>query len=127
MQSFIRNTLRMVGRQRHMPGTLTKRSRFSSERRNKLCYCLLNRIPDNVSDDEGALLEPLSVAVHACRRAGVSLGHTVLICGAGPIGLVNMMTAKAMGAASLCVTGRIFCFLSLCHDFRAACSINSLF
>ena len=32
------------------------------------------------------------------RRAGVSLGKRVLICGAGPIGLVNLLTAKAMGA-----------------------------
>ena len=62
-------------------------------------------MPDNVSDDEGALLEPLSVAVHACTRAQVSLGHKVLICGAGPIGLVNMLVAKAMGAAQICITG----------------------
>lgn len=33
--------------------------------------------------EEGALIEPLSVGIHACRRAGVSLGSTVLICGAG--------------------------------------------
>ena len=41
------------------------------------------RLPDNVSYDEGALLEPLSVGVHACNRAGVALGSKVLICGAG--------------------------------------------
>ena len=35
----------------------------------------------------------------ATRRAGVSLGKRVLICGAGPIGLVNLLTAKAMGAS----------------------------
>jgi len=64
------------------------------------CY----KLPDHVTFEEGALLEPLSVAVHACRRAGVSIGHTVLICGAGPIGLVNLMTAKAMGAAKILIT-----------------------
>ncbi len=58
-----------------------------------------------MSYEEGALLEPLSVAVHACRRAGVSLGHNVLVCGAGAIGLVNLLTAKAMGAAKVIVTG----------------------
>ena len=41
------------------------------------------RLPDHVSTEEGALLEPLSVGVHTCRRAGVSLGHKILICGAG--------------------------------------------
>ena len=42
-----------------------------------------SRLPANVSYDEGALLEPLSVGVHACQRAGVGLGSRVLICGAG--------------------------------------------
>ena len=44
------------------------------------------KLPDNVSLEEGALMEPLAVGVHACTRAGVSIGKTVLICGAGPIG-----------------------------------------
>ncbi|ROT63366.1 putative sorbitol dehydrogenase-like [Penaeus vannamei] len=57
-----------------------------------------NLLPDHVTLEEGAILEPLSVGVHACRRAGVTLGSTVLVCGAGPIGLVNLLTAKAMGA-----------------------------
>lgn len=65
-----------------------------------------SRLPDNVSTEEGAFLEPLSVGVHACRRAGVSLGSRVLVCGAGPIGLVNLMTAKANGAAEVCITGQ---------------------
>jgi hypothetical protein len=41
------------------------------------------RLPDHVSFEEGALLEPLSVAVHACRRSGVTIGNNVLVCGAG--------------------------------------------
>ena len=49
-------------------------------------------------------MEPLSVGVHACRRAGVTLGKTVLICGAGPIGLVNLLTAYAMGASEVVIT-----------------------
>ena len=63
------------------------------------------RLPDHVSLDEGALLEPLSVGVHACTRGGVTVGDKILVCGAGPIGLVCMMTAKAMGAADIIVTG----------------------
>lgn len=63
-----------------------------------------HKLPSNVSLEEGALMEPLSVGVHACQRAGVALGKTVLVCGAGPIGLVNLLTAKAMGASEVVVT-----------------------
>ncbi|XP_061831219.1 sorbitol dehydrogenase-like [Nerophis lumbriciformis] len=66
------------------------------------CY----KLPDNVTFEEGALIEPLSVGIHACRRAGMTLGSTVLICGAGPIGLVCLLVAKAMGAAQVVITGR---------------------
>lgn len=66
---------------------------------------LYHRLPDHVSFDEGALLEPLSVGVHACQRAGVGLGSKVLVCGAGPIGLVCLLTAKACGASEVIVTG----------------------
>ncbi|KAH9492945.1 hypothetical protein Btru_023899 [Bulinus truncatus] len=62
------------------------------------------KLPDHVSFEEAALLEPLSVGVHATNRAGVGLGNTVLVCGAGPIGLVNILTAKAKGASTVCVT-----------------------
>lgn len=62
-----------------------------------------------MSFEEGALLEPLSVGVHACRRAGVTVGQNVLVCGAGPIGLVSLLTAKAMGAASIVVVGQLVC------------------
>ena len=54
-----------------------------------------------MSMEEAALMEPTAVAVHACRRAGVELGKTVLVCGAGPIGLVNLVTAMAMGATEV--------------------------
>lgn len=64
------------------------------------CY----KLPDHVSMEEGALLEPLSVGVHACRRADMELGVNVLILGAGPIGLVTLLAAKAMGAKSILIT-----------------------
>jgi len=48
-----------------------------------IIYNNFNRLPDNMSTEEGALLEPLSVGVHACKRGGVTLGSKVLICGAG--------------------------------------------
>ena len=49
-----------------------------------LCHIFtFNRLPNHVSFEEGALLEPLSVAVHACNRAGITMGSKVLVCGAG--------------------------------------------
>lgn len=57
-----------------------------------------------MSLEEGALLEPLSVGVHACKKGGVKVGSTVLILGAGPIGLVTLVTAKAMGASKIYIT-----------------------
>ncbi|XP_023579838.1 sorbitol dehydrogenase [Octodon degus] len=64
------------------------------------CY----KLPDSVTFEEGALIEPLSVGIHACRRGGVSLGNKVLVCGAGPVGLVTLIVAKAMGASAVVVT-----------------------
>ncbi|KAK6758988.1 hypothetical protein RB195_016297 [Necator americanus] len=64
------------------------------------CY----KLPDNVTFEEGALLEPLSVAVHACRRAHLQMGQRILVQGAGPIGTLCMMTARAMGAAEVLIT-----------------------
>lgn len=64
------------------------------------------RLPENVSLEEGALLEPLSVGVHACRRSKITVDSVVLILGCGPIGLVTLLTAKAMGAHKIIVTGR---------------------
>lgn len=62
-------------------------------------------MPDNVSLEEGAILEPLSVGVHACKRAGVTVGSVVLVLGAGPIGLVSLLAAKAFGASKVLITG----------------------
>lgn len=67
------------------------------------CY----KLPDHMTMEEGALLEPLAVGVHACRRAGVQVGSEVLILGAGPIGLVTLLTAKAMGATNITITDRV--------------------
>lgn len=59
-----------------------------------LCF----KLPDSVSLEEGAMCEPLSVGVHACRRAGVGPETAMLVMGAGPIGLVSLLAAKAFGA-----------------------------
>jgi L-iditol 2-dehydrogenase len=56
-----------------------------------------------VSLEEGAMCEPLSVGVHACRRANIGPETNVLIMGAGPIGLVTMLSARAFGAPRIVV------------------------
>jgi L-iditol 2-dehydrogenase len=61
------------------------------------------RLPESVSTAEGALCEPLSVGIHACRRGGVGTGDTVLIAGAGPIGLMVMEAARAAGATDVVI------------------------
>lgn len=60
-------------------------------------------VPDTMSDDAAALLEPLSVGLWACRKGQVELGSRVLVTGAGPIGLVALQVARACGAASVTV------------------------
>jgi L-iditol 2-dehydrogenase len=61
-------------------------------------------LPDQVSDDDAALLEPLSVGLWACGKAGIGPGSAVLIAGAGPIGLVNTQIARGRGATTIVVT-----------------------
>lgn len=64
------------------------------------CY----KLPDHVSLEEGALLEPLSVGVYVCKRAQIGIGDKILILGAGPIGLVTLLVAKARGASTVIIT-----------------------
>jgi L-iditol 2-dehydrogenase len=61
-------------------------------------------VPEAVSDDAAGLLEPLSVGIWSCRKAGVGPGSRVLIAGAGPIGLVTAQVAVAFGAIEVIAT-----------------------
>jgi L-iditol 2-dehydrogenase len=61
-------------------------------------------LPDSLSDEEGALMEPLSVGIWACRKASVSAGDRVLVTGAGPIGLLAAQCALAFGATEVTVS-----------------------
>jgi L-iditol 2-dehydrogenase len=58
-------------------------------------------IPDNMSLDDAAMLEPASVAHHAARRGAIEAGDRVLVIGAGPIGIFTMQCCKAMGASEV--------------------------
>ena len=64
----------------------------------------LVKIPDGVSDEIAALAEPLSVGLHAVRRAAVQPGDHVLVLGAGPIGVAVLMAVKLAGAAGIYVS-----------------------
>ncbi len=61
-------------------------------------------LPDSLSDEAGALMEPLSVALWACEKAGVAAADRVLVTGAGPIGLLAVQVARARGATEVVVT-----------------------
>lgn len=64
------------------------------------------RLPDALSFDEGALVDPASIALHVAVRGGVRPGDTVAITGAGTIGLLAADAALSMGAARVVVVGR---------------------
>ncbi|WP_199254211.1 NAD(P)-dependent alcohol dehydrogenase [Mycolicibacterium mengxianglii] len=61
-------------------------------------------VPDSMSDDAAALLEPLSVAITTMRKAGIAPGSSILIAGAGPIGVLCAQAARAFGASRIVVT-----------------------
>ncbi|HEU5483473.1 MAG TPA: NAD(P)-dependent alcohol dehydrogenase [Microlunatus sp.] len=72
-------------------------------------YCAIRTefahpLPDVISDEAAALLEPLSVAIATMRKARVAPGSSILIAGAGPIGIICAQSARAFGAAEIVVT-----------------------
>ncbi len=63
-----------------------------------------HKLADGVSDAEGAMAEPLAVALHAVNRAGPLLGRQVLVTGCGPIGAMVVIAARRAGAARIVAT-----------------------
>jgi L-iditol 2-dehydrogenase len=61
-------------------------------------------VPDSLSDDAAAMLEPLSVGLWACQKAGVTAGSRVLVTGAGAVGLLAAQVALALGAVDVTIT-----------------------
>ncbi|QIW97546.1 hypothetical protein AMS68_003064 [Peltaster fructicola] len=76
----------------------------------------------SMSFEDGALLEPLSVALAGMQRANITLGDSVLVCGAGPIGLVTLACVKAAGAEPIIITdideGRLKFAKEFCPSVR---------
>ena len=79
----------------HTQGTLQERINHPA----KWCY----KLPQNMGLDLGAVLEPLSVAIHASKRAGELEGKTVLVMGAGAVGLLCAYAAKKKGAGKVVI------------------------
>ncbi|EDQ87709.1 uncharacterized protein MONBRDRAFT_9871 [Monosiga brevicollis MX1] len=61
------------------------------------------KLPDNVSLDWGAMVEPLAVGVHSCTKAHIRPGDVAVVSGAGPIGMLTTMAALASGASHVYV------------------------
>jgi len=62
------------------------------------------KLPDHVTCEEGALIEPLSCCIRGMKNAGTGFGDTVLIVGAGPIGLMHLQLSKIAGASKVIVS-----------------------
>lgn len=82
-------------------------------------------LPEHLSYDTGALIEPLAVAVHAVRRAEVGLGEIVLIVGAGAIGLLVAALCRRMGAGQVIVSDLIPQRLALAEALGATAVIDA--
>lgn len=65
---------------------------------------MVHKIPDSMSFEQGALVEPAAVAVYAVLESGLQMGQSVMVSGAGPIGLLCVQAAIAAGAATVIVT-----------------------
>lgn len=77
------------------------------------------KLPDNVSSVEGALVEPLAIGINAALTGGVKLGDSVVIFGAGCIGLVSLLASKAYGATQVIVVDIIDKRLSVAKGMGA--------
>ncbi len=86
------------------------------------CYVL----PDYVSYEEGAMTEPLSVALRAVNNTDVKLGDTVVVIGAGIIGLSILKAARTAGAGRLIVTDIVDYRLDFAKTLGADITINSM-
>lgn len=82
------------------------------------------KLPDHVSFEEAALIDTFSVCLHAHHKAGLSINDKVAIIGAGPIGLGQLMLAKA-GGADVLITDVVDSSLDLAAELGADVIVNS--
>ncbi|HCV00396.1 MAG TPA: hypothetical protein DGL25_04260 [Dehalococcoidia bacterium] len=79
----------------------------------------LTLVPDGLDDLDAAMVEPLTVALHATRRTDIRLGDTVVVIGAGPIGLLTLQCARESGAGRVYVVEPIADRAALALEFGA--------
>ena len=82
-------------------------------------------VPDAVSFECAALCEPCAVAIHALSQAGISLGDTVVIFGAGPIGLMAAQIAKSWGADIIILADIDEAKLNFARELGFSYTVNS--
>ncbi len=82
------------------------------------------KVPDSVSDEEAALTEPLNVGLSPVYEAGIQAADSVAVLGAGHIGQLAMLAAKAAGAAPIIVTDRIKSRLDKALELGADYALN---
>lgn len=81
-------------------------------------------LPDSMSYEAGALIEPLAVAVHAVRRADVRLGENVLVLGAGAIGIMAAALCKRLGAKAVLISDMNAFRLDMAKKLGATHTVN---
>ena len=82
-------------------------------------------LPEGMTLDEGAMIEPLAVTVHAAKRFPELPGSKVLILGAGPIGILLLQSVKALGASFVMMTDVSDYRLSLARSLGADVTVNT--
>jgi threonine dehydrogenase-like Zn-dependent dehydrogenase len=82
-------------------------------------------LPDKVSFEQGALIEPLSVAMHGVRQSGITAGQSAMVLGAGPIGLCVLIVLKYLGIENVAIADRSDYRLAIAKQLGAAATINS--
>lgn len=85
---------------------------------------LLYPLPDELDWEQGAMVEPLAVALRAANLTPIALGDTVVVIGAGPIGLLAMLTARLKGAGTTIVTDLSPHRLAMAERLGADLAIN---
>ena len=85
---------------------------------------MLLALPDGISHADGALIEPLAVAMHAVNRTPFDLMDVVVVIGAGAIGLLTVLAARQRGAGSIVVTDRNAHRLAMARTLGADEAIN---
>ena len=85
----------------------------------------LVKIPDELSDEEAVLIEPFSCCLHGALRANVRPGDTVLVIGAGPIGLAHTKLLRLLGASYIIASDVVDSRLEVAKKFGADMAINT--